>query len=523
MCSYVSFFKQNTIQIHLSDNINNYPDRYTHDRTFSLYGSFRPWSDDPAVAGLNTRKNESFTRDEFDLIQQKCAQRGVTIIPEIEAPGHALEIVKWKPELGLADLSMLNISHPDTIPTMKKIWSTFLPWFHSKVVHIGADEYDKKLVADYTRFVNEMAAHIKKESGKSMRIWGTFTPKQGANISKEITIQHWSNPSDNAWNDLIKNGYKVLNSEKAFYHVSKYYAVGEPPWKHNAFYGNPAGGAFSPNIFDVKNASNNPPRDTPNVQGHLAAVWNDWGPNGTTYLETYYAVRDALPALGDKQWGGELTEVEYDGIIDDLRDAIPAQNLDRKVKSKTDVILDYRFTSCRSKPTSVKDISGNKYHGKIQGQGCKIANGTLSLSGNCYVETPLRSKGRNYTLSFSVKPHESNRHAKLLSGPDSILLADEPVSGNVSMLSGGQYYTLNYTLPVNMWSNVSVIAKGNQTFFEISSADDSGKRRMEFLTKLGIWGLRFVWGPMAFEAPLERIGEGFVGELRDVKLLGSAS
>lgn len=62
ICSYVSFFKQNTIQIHLSDNINNYPERYTHDRTFSLYGSFRLWSDDPAVAGLNTRQKVSFTR-----------------------------------------------------------------------------------------------------------------------------------------------------------------------------------------------------------------------------------------------------------------------------------------------------------------------------------------------------------------------------------------------------------------------------------------------------------------------------
>jgi hexosaminidase len=33
----------------------------------------------------------------------------VTIIPELEAPGHALVIAQWKPELALDDLSLLNI------------------------------------------------------------------------------------------------------------------------------------------------------------------------------------------------------------------------------------------------------------------------------------------------------------------------------------------------------------------------------------------------------------------------------
>jgi len=51
---------------------------------------------------------------------------------------------------------------------------------------------------------------------------------------------------------------------------------------------------------------------------------------------------------------------------------------------------------------------------------------------------------------------------------------------------------------------------------------DREPQKMEFLTRLGIWGLRFVWAPMAFEAPLARIGEGFVGEMRNITLRGSA-
>lgn len=141
MCSYLSFFKQNTFHVHLSDNLYNNPN-YTLQQSLDLYAAFRPYSDDPAVAGLNSRANESYSQSDFENIQQKCAARGVTIVPEIESPGHALVITQWKLALAISsDISLLNISYPDTIPTVQSIWSVFLPWFHSKTVHIGADEY----------------------------------------------------------------------------------------------------------------------------------------------------------------------------------------------------------------------------------------------------------------------------------------------------------------------------------------------------------------------------------------------
>jgi hexosaminidase len=142
MCAYLSFYKQNTFHVHLSDNLINNVDLYSRETQLDLYAAFRLLSPDPAVSGLNKRANESYTREVFDDVQQKCAARGVTIVPELEMPGHALVISQWKPDLGIdTDISLLNISHPDTIPTAETIWKTFLPWFHTKTVHIGADEY----------------------------------------------------------------------------------------------------------------------------------------------------------------------------------------------------------------------------------------------------------------------------------------------------------------------------------------------------------------------------------------------
>ncbi|KAJ7920852.1 glycoside hydrolase superfamily, partial [Mycena leptocephala] len=279
ICAYLSFFKQNTFHLHLSDNLFNNVNIYSRERSLDLYAAFRLNSDDPAVAGLVRpyRFNESYTRETFDGIQSSF-------------------IAQWKPELALADLSLLNISHPETIPTMEAIWRTFLPWFHSKTVHIGADEYDSSLANDYILFVNTLSSFI----------------------GRNITIQHWEFFEDNPFN-LIKQNYSLLNSDDGFYIVGKW--SGSYPQQLNVtriFEGNPAGGAWAPYVFDTNNATNNPPRSDPRVVGHIAAQWNDYGPNATTVTEAYYSWRNALPALADKQWGGVLARAQYDAIFDDL-------------------------------------------------------------------------------------------------------------------------------------------------------------------------------------------------------------
>ncbi|PHH66393.1 hypothetical protein CDD81_7448 [Ophiocordyceps australis] len=524
MCAYLSFFKQNTLQLHLSDNINNYPDRYSEERTLGLYSAFRLSSQDAAVAGLAQLRNESYSQAEFEWMQKQCVQRGVTLVPEIEAPGHALAIVKWRRRIALeTDLSMLNISHPDMLPSLEAIWSVFLPWFQCKTVHIGADEYDDKLVPQYSHFVNSMATFIRQKSAKATRIWGTFTPRQGANVSRDVVVQHWSRRMGDALHDFVDEGYQVVNADNAFYAVGKWSSAYPPPLsKTLVFSGNPAtGGSFSPNILDTADASRNAPRDSPSIQGHLAAFWNDWGPNGTTVLEAYRSVRDALPALADKQWGGDLTESEYDGIVDALRDAAPGHNLDRRIKSLTHVVVDYRFASA-AEDGLIADTSGNGYHGRLQGQGCIVTAAALSLSGTCHMVTPLSSKGRDYTLSFSLKPAKPRRRSSLFSGPDSALIMEQ--DGRLAMLSDGQHYQLDpsYTLPTDHWTEVSLVAHGDQTFVKVSTHPHHVPRTMEFSTRLGVWGLKFIRAPMAFEAPLANIGLGFVGLIKDISLRASA-
>jgi len=159
MCTYLYFFKQKQFHLYLNDNLFIDFDLYTRKQMHELYLGFRLNSASPALAGLVSPVNESYTHAQFDGLQQKCGSRGGTIIPEIDTSAHSLAIAKWKPAIPfINNPSMLNISHPDTIPNLNTIWRTFLPWFKTRVVHFGADEYNITMVSEYNKLVDEMYA-----------------------------------------------------------------------------------------------------------------------------------------------------------------------------------------------------------------------------------------------------------------------------------------------------------------------------------------------------------------------------
>ena len=519
MCAYMSYFKQNTFQLHLSDNLSVEP-QYSYEQIMELYARFRLWSDSPDLAGLAKYKNESYTRSDFEEIQTQCAARGVTILPDIEAPGHALPIVQWRPQLGFnGSLSLLNITHPETIPTMELIWGHFLPWFHSKVVSIGADEYTGP-AEDYNSFVNTLDNFIGK-SGKSIRIWATFPPVYNStyvNIYQNVSIQHEAEWIENPLTDYIYNNYSVLNSNNDFYIVNKWSpsTYANTIILNRTFEGSPSAGPWYPYMFSQSVQSDNPPRNNPLILGAIDVLWNDFGYNTSVFLEAYYAWREGIPALADKHWGGNLTADQFDIAFPALHPHIPAQNLDRAIPSKDDTIFDYEFHNV--KHGVVSDRSKNRYNGLTN---CRqSSNSALSITPRCYFETPWASKGRNYTLNLSLKVDKLDdpTNTTIITGQDSALM----LTPEITLFASGNYYRLNSTLPMNKWVDLSIMAVGNQTFATVA-ATRTGKviSKGEFLTVMGINGDYLHTAIMGIEAPIKTV-TGWTGELSSLRLTGSA-
>lgn len=308
LCTYASFFKISEFHYHASDNfpLSRGPDVPWN----QVYSQFALRPENPDLLPLVRQASQMLSRAEFEDFQHHCAQRGVTVVPEIESPGHCLAVTKWKPELALETKDLLNLSHPETKPLMKSIWAEFLPWFHTKEVHIGADEYDSALANDYIAFVNEMSDFVNQTSGKSVRIWGTPEPSDTLSINKNITIQHWQyGQSDPV--ALARDGYQIINSEDTWAYMSlknTHEPISPAPYPqffNNSRVLNFAGRdswQWTPELFNSVNVTEQP--DARVVRGAILAAWNDNGPNATTQLEAYYAIRNGIPVVASRAWSG---------------------------------------------------------------------------------------------------------------------------------------------------------------------------------------------------------------------------
>ncbi|KIJ67181.1 glycoside hydrolase family 20 protein, partial [Hydnomerulius pinastri MD-312] len=500
ICTYASFFKINEFHIHASDNLWIPSLLYGADWR-SLYSGFRfqPPLGSP-VYGLVPYRNESWSYADFTQMQARCAQHGVTVVPEIDTPGHSLVISQWMPQLMLNGTpDSLNLTYPSTIPTIQSIWSQFLSWFSSSEVSIGADEYSASLADAYISFVNEMASFIDERSGKGMRVWGTYEPSNTSAVSTNVTIQHWDFPDASIPVSLLDSGYRVINSEQAFLYLDgKIPAEGGFPQTLNLsllFSGASAqGDGWAPNVFTNSDPGNNTAYNNPGLRGAIFALWNDWGPNATTPLETYYQLSQSLAVFAEKTWAGsgvrssELTLEQFEAAYPPLSAWAPGQNLNRAVQGKKEGDVVYAFESVPYFP----------------------------------FYTGIDSVGPPYTLSFSVRPTAADVEttgnttaARLFEGQDSALYAS-----SLTFSSNAEYYPLppTFQLESGVWTNVSIRATREYTYVTVIR-EGGDPQDFWYQTTLNIWGDYLTQANMSFAAPSAIIGSvGFKGDIVDAVL-----
>jgi hexosaminidase len=139
------------------------------------------------------------TVDEFRALQEYAAERFVTIVPEIDQPGHVNAATHAYGELmpdgeptGVYEgidvgFSRLWFDSPATEPFLRDVLGDVARMTRGPYVHVGGDEVLTMDSAEYARFV-ELACRVVREAGKTPVLW-----QEGARgpLEPGTVLQYW--------------------------------------------------------------------------------------------------------------------------------------------------------------------------------------------------------------------------------------------------------------------------------------------------------------------------------------------
>lgn len=176
-----------------------------------------------------------YPREDLQAFVRFADKRGVTIIPEIEMPGHSGAMVRGMPHVfGMKDpetgkytgVGLINLANPETYKVLETLIDELCAMFASSpYIHIGCDEswwagfektaeakaYYKKTGMNtpevFAYLINRMNKRI-KQHGKQTIVWEGFS--QDSPVDTDVIVMEWDGRYFNPV-DIIKAGYSVIN------------------------------------------------------------------------------------------------------------------------------------------------------------------------------------------------------------------------------------------------------------------------------------------------------------------------
>lgn len=159
----LTYYKMNTFHWHLVDDqgwrieIKKYP-KLTETGAWRVDQNNKIWSKRPqAKEGEEANYGGFYTQEEIKDVVKFAAERGVTVVPEIEMPGHVASAIASYPELSCTQKHQLPLTGGDytnmssnycagndtVFEFNQNVLTEVMALFPSEYIHIGGDEVDK--------------------------------------------------------------------------------------------------------------------------------------------------------------------------------------------------------------------------------------------------------------------------------------------------------------------------------------------------------------------------------------------
>jgi hexosaminidase len=246
----MALHKMNSLQLHLTDDqgwrieIKKYP-KLTEvgawrKETVVGHAGKKPWKFDGKKHG------GFYSQDELRDLVAYAAERHITIMPEVELPGHAQAAIASYPELGNLDEKLpvhtswgvnKNIYNPkeSTILFLQDVLSEVLDIFPSAYIHIGGDEAVKdqweaseavqaRIKELGLKDEHEMQAYVISrmndflaERGRRLIGWDEILE---GGLAKGATVMAWRG-EDRAL-EAVRKGYDVVNAWTRYTYLDYY-------------------------------------------------------------------------------------------------------------------------------------------------------------------------------------------------------------------------------------------------------------------------------------------------------------
>lgn len=318
------FFRLNRFHLHLTDDqgwrfpVPQYP-RLTE------VGGYRPdgTSEDGRYGGF-------YTQAQLRALDGDAAMMGITVVPEIDLPGHASAALTAYPELSCSGEApgvetrwgiFHNVLCPgaaDAGPFLEVVFAAVADTFGGPFIHVGGDEVPEDAwrgcpacrgeAEPYQRFVR-LATELVGQLGRRPVAWDEAA---GLDLPASTIILNWRRPADAA--AAMKRGYDLVLApeSRAAYLDHKHLDSAEEPGRLG--------------VCTVADSARFAPQSY--VSAHLTAddatggtilggQANLWTEEILYFRHVEYMGIVRLAALSEGLWGGEAAE-RRDGFFGDL-------------------------------------------------------------------------------------------------------------------------------------------------------------------------------------------------------------
>lgn len=290
------------------------------------------FSDDQAFRIQSDTHPDIVSKNHLSKAQVKqivdlATSRHITVVPEIDSPGHLGAVIAAHPDLqlrnaqGVATKGAIDISKGESARIVDDLLNEFAGVFPGAYWHLGGDEYQALTVrnpeASYpqlaaaarkaygsggtvadltTGWLNDRAATVRNHD-RTPRAWNDgFYRNTSVQAAKDIEVAYWTGKEIGARQPAayLAAGRKVINYNDEFL----YYVLGQPqtfvyPTGQRVY------DQWTPRVLRGTQAV--PARYDSQILGGTFAVWSDF-PNAQTQNQVAAGIRMPLRATIQKLW-----------------------------------------------------------------------------------------------------------------------------------------------------------------------------------------------------------------------------